>query len=480
MTERAHLSERSGNPISPTQAFDYALIARLTRHFRDRGQDLYLVGGSVRDQILGRPTHDLDFATSALPEQTEAILQEARPSSVYVIGQRFGTVGAIFGDVAVEITTYRGERYEVGSRKPEVHYGVPLYEDLARRDFTINAMAYDALGGQTIDPFGGTEDLRVGLIRAVGDPALRFAEDPLRLMRAVRFSAQLGFNIEEKTVQAIATQAGALATVSRERVLDEMNRILLSPYPARGVRQLVELNLADVFIPEICDLQKTTQGKRSKDVFEHTLRVLERTRADLVLRWAALLHDIGKPRTFTQTGNEIHFPGHEAVGERLARDILTRLRADHVLIDAVGALTGMHMRANQYETEWTDGAVRRLVREAGGEFLRLLELSEADVTSYKAVKIEAAMRRVRSLRERVERLDEEARIEEIESPLNGEDLMAIFGHGPGPWIKVLKDYLLNLVIEGQLKSGDVAHATDLAQQFVREHADLFRGPVGRR
>jgi len=168
------------------------------------------------------------------------------------------------------------------------------------------------------------------------------------------------------------------------------------------------------------------------------------------------------------------------VGERLAREILTRLRADHVLIDAVGALTGMHMRANQYETEWTDGAVRRLVREAGGEFLRLLELSEADVTSYKAVKIEAAMRRVRSLRERVERLDEEARIEEIESPLNGEDLMAIFGHGPGPWIKVLKDYLLNLVIEGQLKSGDVAHATELAQQFVREHADLFRGPVGRR
>jgi len=475
MTERAHAPLENGSLINATQCFDAELTARLTTIFRNHGHELFLVGGSVRDQVLGRATHDLDFATSALPEETTAILQVTQPTSIYVVGQRFGTIGAIFGDVTVEVTTYRGERYEPGSRKPEVHYGVRLYEDLARRDFTINAMAYDVLTRQTIDPFGGTEDLRVGLIRAVGEPEQRFAEDPLRLLRAVRFTAQLGFNIEEKTARAISESAGLLRQVSRERILDEMNRVLLSPYPSRGIRLLSDLQLAEVFLPEICDLQKTTQGKRSKDVFEHTLRVLERTRADLVLRWAALLHDIGKPRTFTQTGNEIHFPGHEAVGERIAREILARLRADHELIEAVGRLVALHMRANQYEPDWNDGAVRRLVREAGPEFLRLLELSEADVTSYKAVKVEAAMRRVRQLRERVERLEEEARIEEIQSPLNGDQLMALFGRGPGPWIKAVKEHLLNLVLEGNLKPHDEEKSAVIAQNYAQEHPEIFTG-----
>ncbi len=422
----------------------------------------------MRDELLGRSTHDLDFTTDAPPEATRRILEAAQPDSLYAIGEKFGTIGATFGDVVVEITTFRTERYEPGSRKPEVRYGQSLEEDLSRRDFTINAMARDLATGDIIDPFGGQADLKAGVVRAVGEPTIRFAEDPLRLLRAVRFVAQLGFALEPATRAAIARCAGALRQVSRERIFEEMSRILIAPYAARGLRLLADLGLLDVFLPEVIDLRRTTQGKRSKDVFEHTLRVIERTPPDLVLRWAALLHDIGKPRTIVQTENEIHFPGHEHVGERLSEEILLRLRADSSLAKRVSRLAGLHMRANQYEDEWTDGAVRRLMRDAGPDLELLLNLSTADVTSYKAARVEAAVDRVRRLRERIQKLEEEASMEEIRSPLNGDDLMAMFGRGPGPWIKVVKDYLLDLVLEGKLAPNDRQRAEELARQFVKE------------
>ena len=447
---------------------DESLARKLTELFRQRGYHLYLVGGSVRDLILGQPTHDLDFATDASPEATRRILEAARPTASYSIGEKFGTIGATFDDIVVEITTFRTERYQPGSRKPEVRYGKSLEEDLARRDFTINAMARDLMTGELIDPFGGQADLRARLIRAVGEPAERFAEDPLRLLRAVRFVGQLGFDLEPATRGALKRCAGLLSQVSKERIFDEMSRLLIAPHAARGLRLLADLGLLDVFLPEVVDLRRTTQGKRSKDVFEHTLRVVERTPPDLVLRWAALLHDIGKPRTIVQTDGEIHFPGHELVGERLSAEILTRLRADSHLTSRVSRLTGMHMRANQYEAEWTDGAVRRLMRDAGPDLELLLLLSTADVTSYRAAKVEAAATRVKRLRERIQRLEEEARIEEIRSPLDGNELMAIFGRGPGPWIKAVKDYLLDLVLEGKLAPNDKEQAEALARQFVKE------------
>ncbi len=451
-----------------THLVDVALIDRLGRAFQERGQALYLVGGSVRDEILGRPTHDLDFATSAPPEVTRAILEVAGPDTLYTIGEKFGTIGATFGDVVVEITTFRGEEYPAGSRKPVVQYGRSLADDLARRDFTINAMARDLLTNELIDPFGGLADLRAGLIRAVGEPALRFAEDPLRLLRAVRFVAQLGFGLERQTAEAIAHSAGKLREISSERILEEMNRLLLAPYATRGLRLLADLDLLDVFLPEVAAMRHTTQGKRSKDVFEHTLRVIDRTRPDLVLRWAALLHDVGKPRTIVQTNNEIHFPGHEVVGERVSAEILTRLRADTGTVRRVSRLAGLHMRANQYEDEWTDGAVRRLMRESGPDLGLLLELSEADVTSYRAVRVEAAMDRVRRLRERIRQLEEQASLAELRSPLDGNELMALFGRGPGRWIKLVKDYLLDLVLEGELAPDDRARAAELARQFVAD------------
>jgi poly(A) polymerase len=446
-----------------------ALVTRLGQIFQQAGFQLFLVGGSVRDAMLGKETHDLDFATNALPEQTRPLLLAAQPRSTYSVGEKFGTLGAVYGDLVVEVTTFRGEQYEAGSRKPVVRYGLGLEEDLARRDFTINAMARDAVTGALVDPFGGTTDLRIGLVRAVGEPAQRFAEDPLRLLRGVRFVAQLGFSLDAATREAIKQSATLLKHVSRERILDEMNRILTAAYAGRGVRLLADLGLFEAFLPEALDLRRTTQGKRSKDVFEHTVRVIERSRADLVLRWAALLHDIGKPRTIVIADNEIHFPGHEAVSERLTTEILTRLRADSQLTERVARLTGLHMRANQYEDDWSDGAVRRLVRDSGSDFELLLELSEADVTSYRAVKIEAAMDRVRRLRERVRALEEQASLEQIRSPLNGDELMAIFGRGPGPWIKPLKDHLLDLVLEGQLASEDKATAEQLARQYLADN-----------
>ncbi|MGH2459612.1 MAG: CCA tRNA nucleotidyltransferase [Chloroflexota bacterium] len=446
--------------------FDGALARRLGAGFHQRGHALFLVGGSVRDLILAKPTHDLDFTTDATPDQTREILGEAGPTGIWAIGEKFGTIGATFDGVVVEITTFRTESYRPGSRKPEVRYGRSLAEDLARRDFTINAMALDLTTDALVDPFGGQQDLRAGVIRAVGRPAERFAEDPLRLLRAVRFVGQLGFELDPETRAAIKECAELIRQVSRERIFEELNRLLIAPHATRGLRLLADLGLLDQFMPEVTALRGTTQGKRSKDVFEHTLRVIDRTPPDLVLRWAALLHDIGKPRTFIQSDGEIHFPGHELVGERLSAEILTRLHADSDLVARVSRLAGLHMRANQYEADWSDGAVRRLMRDVGPDLELLLLLSTSDVTSYRAAKVEAAVSRVRRLRERIQRLEEQARIEEIRSPLDGNDLMHVFGRGPGPWIKAVKEYLLDQVMEGKLAPDDRSGAEVLARRFV--------------
>lgn len=442
--------------------------ARLGGIFAEAGHELFVVGGSVRDELLGRPTHDLDFATDARPDAIKRLIDAAAPNAVYTVGERFGTIGAIFGDFAVEITTYRSEAYSPQSRKPEVEFGTSLAGDLARRDFTINALARPALGGDIVDLFGGLADLERHVVRAVGNADERLAEDPLRLLRAVRFCAQLGFTLADATRESVRRQAQALRIVSRERILEELNRLLLTPHPARGLRLLADLGLADEVLPEVAALRKTSQGHRTKDVFEHTLAVVENTRPELCLRWSALLHDVGKPRTFVQEGGEVHFPGHEMVGESLARSILGRLRMDHRTTERVSRLVGLHMRANQYDDAWTDGAVRRLVREVDDDLGLLLSLSTADVTSYRQAKRQAAADRVSRLRDRVRRLEEEASIQAIKSPLDGVELMAMFGRGPGPWIGDVKDYLLELVIEGALAPDDKENAAELARRRLDE------------
>ena len=477
------------------------LLITLARIFRAADKELYMVGGAVRDLLLRRPpSPDIDLTTNARPDDIKRLIAQTHPEAVVTVGEQFGTVrvhyrratspddgttsgearnatsplpaalvAEVSGDVdVVEITTYRSDQYSEGSRKPEVTFGDTLAGDLLRRDFTINAMARDPLSGEIVDPYGGRKDLEQGLIRAVGgDPSSRFDEDPLRLLRAPRFAAQLGFEIEPATAHAIAQQAPTLARISRERIRDEFTKLLMAQYPARGLRLLVDFGLMPWIVPEVLELCGVSQKPmNSKDVYDHVLRVVERTPPRPATRWAGLLHDIAKPRTRSVEDGKVHFFGHEDIGAVMARDILHRLKFDRPFIDYVSRLVRLHMRANAYLPEWTDGAVRRLMLDAGNGLPDLLDLSRADITSYRPDKVSRAVGRVNELEARCQRLREEAERVPIRSPLDGNDLMRIFGRDPGPWLRPLKDYLLGLVIDGELASDDREGAERLAAEFL--------------
>jgi poly(A) polymerase len=389
------------------------------------------------------------------------------------VGERFGTIGAIFGDDNVEITTYRSESYTPGSRKPQVAFGTSLEGDLARRDFTINAMARPALAGpegmegDLVDPFGGRADLAAHVVRAVGDPDERFAEDPLRLLRAVRFAAQFDFTIEPATWAAIRRNADLLRTISAERIAQEVNKMLVTKRPSRPVRQLCDLGLMRHIVPEFLDLREPAKIRaRHKDAFEHTLMVLDRAPPILTVRWGALLHDIAKPRVMSVTDDEVHFYGHETVGERMTRRILNRLKFDRATVDRVSAIVALSGRINSYEGEWTDGAVRRLIREAGDALDDLLMLSRSDVTSRREERVRAAELKVDDLRERALRLQAEEDVSRIRPPIDGNELMELFARPPGPWIRPIKEHLLSLVLDGELAPDDKERAIAIARAMV--------------
>src|SRR5713101_8485483 len=388
------------------------MINTLAEAFYAQHKQLYIVGGTVRDVLLHREdSNDEDLATDATPDEINRIVTPTRPNAIVLVGERFGTVRLHYSHSIVEITTFRSERYNPDSRKPEVCFGTVLEDDLLRRDFTINAMACHPLTGQIIDPFGGRQDLEAHMLRAVGnEPDKRFDEDPLRLLRAVRFAAQLDFTIEPETRRSIIRQAPKLQKISRERIRDEMNKLLLSAHPAKGLDLLVELGLMEWIMPEVLELRGVSQqpqrGVRSKDVYAHVLRVIERSSPRLIARWGALLHDIAKPRTRTVEDNKFHFFGHEERGAQMAREILKGLHFDRDFIESVSRLVRLHMRANAYTPDWTDGAVRRLMLESGENLPDLLDLSRADITSYRADKVTRAAARVAELAERCQRLKE--------------------------------------------------------------------------
>jgi len=446
------------------------LFQLLAERFEGAGRELFLVGGSVRDRLLRRPSPDLDFATDATPPETEEILRQPWPPTthvaIYKVGERFGTIGAVIDGKRVEITTYRGEVYQE-TRKPEVEFIRSLEEDLARRDFTINAMAM-APDGTIIDPFGGRSDLTGRYLRSVGSAEERFREDPLRMLRAIRFACQLGFDIERDTYAAIIHRARTLAKISWERRAEEMTKILLSPRPAEGLKLLYSSYLIDHLIPELLPMigLQQTGDYHHKDVWRHTLQVVENTEADLPLRWAAVLHDIAKPNTKSVADGEVHFFGHELVGAEIARQVLLRFRYSAELVETVAKLVRMHQRINLYESDWTVGAVRRFVREAGEELPLLFALSRADITSQREAKVAARMALIRELEQRVQRLREEEETEKIKSPLDGNELMAIFQRPPGPWIGRIKERLLNAVLDGELEPSDREAAIELARKTL--------------
>lgn len=450
------------------------IIITLAEAFRAQHKQLYIVGGTVRDVLLHRAqSNDADMATDAKPDEIKQIVAPTHPSAMVLVGERFGTVRLHYANDIIEITTFRNEVYNPESRKPEVCFGTELEEDLLRRDFTINAMALHPLTGEIYDPFGGRQDLEAHILRAVGnEPDKRFDEDPLRLLRAVRFAAQLDFTIEPETRRSIIRQASKLQKISKERIRDEMNKLLLSAHPAKGLDLLVGLGLMEWIIPEVLALRGVSQQPQrtiqTKDVYAHVLRVVERSSPQPVCRWSALLHDIAKPRTRTVEDGKVHFFGHEDIGAYMARDILKRLHFDRDFIESVSKIVRLHMRANAYTPEWTDGAVRRLMLEAGDDLPGLLDLSRADITSYRADKVSRAAARVTELAERIQRLKEEAERVPLKSPLDGNELMAMFDRGPGPWLRPIKEHLLGLVIDGLLAPDDKEEAAKIARMLIEQ------------
>lgn len=430
----------------------------LARRFHSRGRELALVGGSVRDALLDRLGHDLDLTTDARPQEVLEIA-EGWADAVWTVGIDFGTVGLRKDDFHLEVTTYRSEKYDPSSRKPDVQYGTSLTEDLARRDFTVNAMAVRLPGHEFVDPHGGLHDLVGRVLRTPAPAEDLFDDDPLRMLRAARFAATLGFDVAPEVTAAIRRMAGRISIVSTERVRDELSKLGTSPRPRRGITLMVDTGLADHVLPEIPKLQlETDEHHRHKDVYEHTLTVLDRAIAlerrrgfepDLVLRLAALLHDIGKPRTRVfEPDGKVTFHHHEVVGAAMTKRRLSTLRFPKDVVADVAKLVELHLRFHGYGSgEWTDSAVRRYVRDAGEMLSRLHLLTRADCTTRNRRKAEALARAYDHLEERIARLDEEEELARIRPDLDGNEIMEILGIGPGPMIGKARRYLLELRIE---------------------------------
>lgn len=438
----------------------------LARRFQEAGFSLALVGGSVRDALLGRLGNDLDFTTDARPDDVLAIV---RPwaDAVWEVGIAFGTVGAQKDGYQIEVTTYRSEAYDRTSRKPEVSYGDSIDEDLVRRDFTVNAMALALPERTFIDPHGGREDLAARVLRTPGTPEASFSDDPLRMMRAARFAAQLDFEVAPEVVAAMKDMAGRIEIVSAERVRDELNKLIVSAHPRKGLTLLVDSGIADHVLPELPALRlESDEHHRHKDVYEHTLIVLEQAIAleengpDLVLRLAALLHDIGKPRTrrFEEDGR-VSFHHHEVVGAKMTKKRMTELKYSNDLVRDVSRLVELHLRFHGYGTgEWTDSAVRRYVRDAGPLLGRLHQLTRSDCTTRNKRKATTLSRAYDGLEERIAQLQEQEELDAIRPDLDGNEIMQILDIGPGPAIGGAYKFLLELRLENGPMERDAAVA----------------------
>jgi len=418
-----------------------------------------LVGGSVRDALLGRLGNDLDFTTNARPDEIKKILKTFA-EDIWEVGIKFGTIAARKGDTAIEITTYRSEKYQSDSRNPEVEFGDNIEGDLSRRDFTINAMAIELTGKepQFIDPHGGVTDLLKKEIRTPGAPEDSFNDDPLRMLRAARFAAQLGFTINKSVLEAMATLADRLSIISAERIRDEFIKIMLSGNPRVGITTLVDTGLCEKFLPEIPKLRlEIDEHHHHKDVYEHTLTVVEQSMSleervdgpNLVLRLAALMHDVGKPKTRALiAGGGVSFHHHEVVGSRMTKERLRQLRFDHEIVNSVAKLVFLHLRFHGYGGgEWTDSAVRRYVRDAG-ELLQLLHvLTRADCTTRNQKKAELLATNYDHLESRISALMEEEELLKIRPDLDGHQIMEILNVPAGPLVGKAYEFLLELRIE---------------------------------
>jgi poly(A) polymerase len=435
-------------PGSPAQRVAAALTGA--------GHECYLVGGSVRDALVGweRPTPENDFATDARPDAIEALLRSIG-RNVVLVGARFGTVSATVDGVPCEVTTFRSDVYHPESRKPEVVFGDDIETDLSRRDFSVNAMALRLPDPLLVDPFDGAVDLAARRLRTPLAPDVSFTDDPLRMLRAARFIAGYGLEPVPQLVAAIEQHRGRLEIVSAERIRDELSKLLVVDDPAPGLWFLARTKLADEFLPELNAMQLEQDPiHHHKDVLAHTIAVVQKVSPDLVLRLAALLHDVGKPKTRSFDHGRASFHHHEVVGARMARERLTALRYPKDVVEDVTQLVYLHLRIHTYAMGWTDSAVRRYVRDAGPLLDRLNELQRCDCTTRNERKARALERRMDDLVARIETLAEEEELRAIRPPLDGRQVMEFLGVPPGPVVGDALDFLL----EARLDEGPIAEA----------------------
>jgi poly(A) polymerase len=426
------------------------------------GHRSYLVGGIVRDQLLGRPLHDdadIDLTTDATPPQIKAAVGPVA-DALWTQGERFGTIGVKLGDRVFEITTHRAESYVPDSRKPEVAFGTDIDDDLVRRDFTVNAMALRLPDPELVDPHGGAADLAAGALRTPLAPEVSFADDPLRMLRAARFIAGYGLTPEPELVAAVRANAARLEIVSPERIRDELDKLLVVDDPSAGLWFVVDTGLAEQFLPELPAMRLEQDPiHHHKDVLAHTIAVTAKTSPDRLLRLAALLHDVGKPKTRSIGNNGVTFHHHEVVGARMARDRMQALKYATDDIDVVRNLVYLHLRFHTYRLGWTDAAVRRFVRDAGDDLDRLIELTRSDCTTRNKRKAEVLARRMDQLEERIAELREREAIDAIRPDLDGRQVMEHLGLGPGPHVGKALAHLL----EVRLDEGPLAEADALAR-----------------
>jgi poly(A) polymerase len=440
------------------QNTQHPLIEKLGRAFEAAGHELALVGGPVRDAILGRIAPDLDFTTSANPDQ---ILKAVKPiaTATWDIGREFGTIAAQIDGEQVEITSYRADSYDKTSRKPTVEFGDNLEDDLIRRDFTVNAMALRLPSRVFVDPHQGLRDLLLETLKTPTEPEVSFSDDPLRMMRAARFTSQLGFVIEPETFEAMIRLKDRIEIISQERIRDEFSKLLLSKNPRVGLEVLVETGLAELTMPELPALRlEVDEHHHHKDVYQHTLTVLEQAidyekeyglENDLVLRLAALLHDIGKPPTKKlEPGGGVSFYHHDVVGAKMAKRRLTALRFDNDTIKAVSRLIELHLRFFGYsDQQWSDSAVRRYVRDAGDQLERLHALTRADVTTRNKRKADRLAHAYDDLEQRIAILREQEELEAMRPDLDGEQIMEILGIKPSKEVGLAYNYLLEIRLD---------------------------------
>lgn len=438
------------------------LLDRLGALFEAAGFELALVGGPVRDAILGRIAPDLDFTTSANPDQILKLLKPIA-SATWDIGREFGTIAAQVDGEQVEITTYRADSYDPESRKPTVAFGDNLEDDLIRRDFTVNAMALRLPSRTFVDPHQGLKDLLGATLRTPSKPEISFSDDPLRMMRAARFTSQLGFEIEPETFEAMVQMSQRIEIISAERVRDELTKLLLSENPRPGLEALVESGIADHVLPELPALRlELDEHHHHKDVYQHTLTVVQQAidyekdyglNKDLVLRLAALLHDIGKPATRKlETGGAVSFHHHDVVGAKLAKKRLTALRFDNDTIKAVSKLVELHLRFFGYsDQQWSDSAVRRYVRDSEQHLLRLHALTRADVTTRNQRKADRLSHAYDDLEQRIAVLAEQEELESMRPELDGAQIMEILNLKPGREVGEAYSFLLEIRLdEGEI------------------------------